>query len=151
VSVDIDGIADDGPAGEGDNVQVDVENIGGAGGDDVLIGNDAANVITGGPIGNAGADHDMIMGLGGNDVIEGRHGNDVVEGGNGDDSVKGGLDDDDLRGGAGLDGLFGEEGDDILTGGEDLDSFICGPGSDTVTDAQRSESPGADCEIFGHI
>jgi Ca2+-binding RTX toxin-like protein len=47
VFVSIDGVANDGFAGEGDNVQADVENIVGGPGDDVLGGSAAVNSIDG--------------------------------------------------------------------------------------------------------
>ena len=49
VFVSLDGTANDGFAGEGDNVLVDVENIIGGSGDDVLGGSAATNSIDGGP------------------------------------------------------------------------------------------------------
>jgi Ca2+-binding RTX toxin-like protein len=49
VFVSIDGVANDGFAGEGDNVLTDVENIIGGSGDDVLGGSTAVNSIDGGP------------------------------------------------------------------------------------------------------
>jgi hypothetical protein len=72
--------ADDGAAGENDNVRVDVEAVAsqtqtgpeGAGGNDTLIGNDAINDLSGGR---------------GNDRIDGGRGNDVLAGGAGDDTI----------------------------------------------------------------
>lgn len=72
---------DDGEAGEGDDVQADVENIwGGAGGDD-LIGSSAGNRITG-----IWGD-DYIDGNAGNDILLGRAGADALRGGAGNDVI----------------------------------------------------------------
>lgn len=70
---------DDGEAGEGDDIQPNVENVyGGAGGDD-LIGSAANNRITG-----LWGD-DYIEGNAGNDTLLGRAGADALLGGAGDD------------------------------------------------------------------
>jgi RTX calcium-binding nonapeptide repeat (4 copies) len=49
VRVSLDGTADDGAAGEGDDARPDLENIVGGDANDVLTGNAAANSIAGGP------------------------------------------------------------------------------------------------------
>ena len=89
--VTLDGIADDGAAGEGDNVGSDVEDIFGGDGDDKLTGNTAANTIDGG----AGDDHitggpgeDVLFGNDGDDTINARDGvRDRIECGAGDDTA----------------------------------------------------------------
>jgi Ca2+-binding RTX toxin-like protein len=68
VTVDIDGVADDGnaadgPAGARDNVKTDIENLVGGNGADTLTGNEQVNNLTGG----LGAD--ILRGLGGNDRL----------------------------------------------------------------------------------
>jgi Ca2+-binding RTX toxin-like protein len=73
VTVDIDGVADDGsgddgPAGARDNVGVDVENLIGGAGADSLTGSPLANVLSGGP----GAD--SLFGLAGADSFQIRDG-----------------------------------------------------------------------------
>lgn len=88
-SVSLDGIANDGEAGEGDNVADDVENIIGGQGDDVFNGSDAPNRIEGGP-GNDTIDGkrgpDQMLGQAGDDTIRSRNGlADVVSCGDGDD------------------------------------------------------------------
>ena len=45
VSVSLDGVANDGHAGEGDNIAADVENLEGGPESDVLVGSDAANAF----------------------------------------------------------------------------------------------------------
>ena len=75
VTVTIDGAANDGATGEGDNVKTDVENlIGGSAGDN-LTGSPSANVIRG------GTGNDSITGLAGDDTEYGEDGTDTfVEG-----------------------------------------------------------------------
>ncbi len=73
VSVDLDGVPDDGEAGEGDNVVTDIENITGGSGPDLLRGGGGANRILGGP----GADD--LDGLSGPDTIEAGAGADTIQ------------------------------------------------------------------------
>src|SRR5690242_4046547 len=65
VSVSLNGSADDGEAGENDNVASDVEVLVGGSGDDQLAGNDGDNAL----LGNAG--NDILGGGGGNDQLDG--------------------------------------------------------------------------------
>jgi Ca2+-binding RTX toxin-like protein len=84
VSVSLNGTADDGEAGEGDNVGNDVEVLVGGSGDDQLAGNDGDNAL----LGNAG--NDILGGGGGNDQLDGGAGNDMLAGGTGSDTLTGG-------------------------------------------------------------
>jgi len=144
VRVTIDGIADDGEPGEGDNVLPDVEVVLGGRGDDVLIGNDAFVNALAGLGGN-----DILVGGGGEiDILFGDRGNDDLIGGPGVDILDGGRGNDRLRGGAGEDELTGGPGRDVLAGGSGSDDFkardregdavLGGPGSDyAVVDGRR--------------
>jgi Ca2+-binding RTX toxin-like protein len=102
VNVDLDGVADDGESGEGDNAGADIEEIFGGAGHDVLTGTDDPNVqnrLVGGPgndtlTGLAGVDRmfgndgqDTFLGGEGNDDFDGDAGADVFNGGNGTDEV----------------------------------------------------------------
>jgi Ca2+-binding RTX toxin-like protein len=75
VTVTIDGTANDGAAGEGDNVYTNVEEVIGGHGKDKLTGNSGTNFLFGGD------DNDSLFGLGGNDVLNGQAGVDTVDGG----------------------------------------------------------------------
>jgi Ca2+-binding RTX toxin-like protein len=106
VTVTMDGVSDDGEAGEFDNVGTDVEDAIGGLGDNFMIGSASGNDLTGGP------------------------GNDIIDGGSGDDTLNGGLGNDRETGGAGNDSVFGEDGDDsilegagndVVAGGADVD------------------------------
>jgi Ca2+-binding RTX toxin-like protein len=127
--VTLDGVADDGAGGEGDNVAADVENIVGGAADDVLVGSAAANRLHGGP-GN-----DELFGEDGNDRLEGEVGDDYLEGGPGTNSLRGAAGNDILVGSLdGRDTFGGGPGDDaisITTDGR-AETVSCGPGADTA-------------------
>ena len=95
------------------------ENAIGGDGNDILIGNAAANSLIG------GAGDDVISGAGGKDTINGNAGADQLLGGAGQDSLVGGTENDIL---------FGEADNDTLTGGEGADSLSGGLGSTNLTD-----------------
>jgi hypothetical protein len=80
LAVTLDATADDGAAGEGDDVRT--EGVTGGAGDDVLIGDDAANELSAGA---GGADR--ISGLGGPDTLVGGPGRDALDGGPGADRL----------------------------------------------------------------
>lgn len=122
-------------------------------GDDLIIGNSLANVLTG----NAGDDeirglggddildggggkdflvggsgNDLAFGGGGADVIFGDGGNDELFGGDGKDFITGDNGDDLISGGSGEDDLRGNNGDDRISGGDSQDLIIGGPGNDRI-------------------
>jgi Ca2+-binding RTX toxin-like protein len=108
LSIDLDDVADDGAAGEKDNVESTVENVWGGRGDDVIIGNAFANELKG----NYG--NDRLYGGSGRDNLYGGNGDDRVYGEGGDDRCYGGAGNDYVHGGSGRDYLFGEAGKDTL-------------------------------------
>lgn len=156
VTVSVNGVADDGAPGEGDNVLGAIGTIQGGAGDDVL---DTGETVT------------ALLGEGGNDTLVGGPRADYVVGGDGDDTIATGDGDDRILGGAGADVLGGGlgrdevsyasanvplrlsigdgpddgaagEGDAILADVEDL---IGGPGTDVIIgddDANRLVSNG---------
>jgi Ca2+-binding RTX toxin-like protein len=97
VTVRLNGVADDGAAGEGDNVLGRVTGITGGSGNDVLEAGPRSSGLFG-----AGGD-DMLVGSADGDTIDGGEGNDSVSGGGGDDHLAGGAGTDDLAGGDGFD------------------------------------------------
>ncbi len=130
-----------------------IENAVGGAGNDTVIGNDAANILSGGAgkdslIGAVGADTlnggdsgDTISGGGGADVIAGGAGNDSIDAGDdgdtidasaGADIIDGGAGSDNLSGGNGSDSALGGEGDDTLAGGVGKDTLIGGDGADSL-------------------
>lgn len=134
LSIDLDNVADDGNAGEGDNVRTNVENIWGGRGNDYLGGSKAGNQLKG----NYG--NDTIRGGGGNDNIYGDHGNDRLYGDDGNDRLFGGSGDDYLRGGEGSDYLLGQAGADRLYGDAGSDRLWGGTGNDYLHGGSGTDS-----------
>ncbi len=95
--------------------------------DDDIVGNAAANSLSGGP-GN-----DILNGGGGGDILDGGVGDDTLSGGLEDDTLDGGAGNDTLSGGAGNDSLIGDGGNDTLAGGAGDDSLEGGDGNDRFT------------------
>jgi hypothetical protein len=142
IAVDLDGVADDGESGEGDNAMPDVEDVMGGTGNDTLVGD------------------------GGPNVLRGFDGADTIRGGDGDDTLHGvGVPDnpfapgaaenlrqtivdegDDVDGGPGADTFDADEGDDTLRARDGFrDTLRCGPGTDGG-EGDRVDDVGADCE-----
>src|SRR4029079_4333830 len=99
LNISPDGVANDGAAGEGDNIGADVSTVLGGYGADTYTGNAGPNAFDGG------------------------EGNDAINGAGGDDNLVGGAGNDRIAGGDGQDVLGGESGDDILAGGARVDRF----------------------------
>jgi Ca2+-binding RTX toxin-like protein len=88
----INGAADDGQAGERDNIGLDVETVVGGAGNDLITGSAFNNVLRGGP-GNdtltGGLGLDSLFGEGGDDTLFARDGVvDLLDGGTGTDSAQ---------------------------------------------------------------
>jgi Ca2+-binding RTX toxin-like protein len=96
----MDGIANDGEAGEGDNVDGTIDTI----------------------FGGAAADRIDAQTQSGGKAIYGNDGNDTLTGGDGDDRLNGGLGDNHLRGAAGDDDLVGRYGRDVFHGDAGIDT-----------------------------
>ncbi|MDQ5808842.1 MAG: hypothetical protein M3320_09215, partial [Actinomycetota bacterium] len=122
VVLDLDGVADDGNATEGDNAHGDIEHVVGGLAADTLTGDGGPNVLSG----LDGAD--TLRGGGGADALYGfRAAHPFMS----DDAqlVDGG---DDLDGEAGADTIFGESGSDKIEARDDTaDTITCGAGNDT--------------------
>ena len=144
VDVDLDGVAPDGEAGEGDVIGPFVTAIRGGAGPDRLVGNDRSNYVFGGPGGDLIVLHggpDGAYGEGGRDLISGGPGDEFVLAAHGEGSVVSGDEgDDDLTAGAGAtalggpgrDKLHGDTSAQTLDGGPDLDEFDGRGGGDTI-------------------
>ena len=162
VAVTIDAMADDGEAGEHDEVWVDVENVIGGAGDDVIVGSTVANVLDGGP------GDDTLSGGPGNDTLRGGPGTNTLNGDAGDDRFDQGSaadGDDTLHGGTGFDTVdYSARTNDLVVvmdgvtaGGElgeadrvgvDVEAVVGGAGDDDLTgnagDNQLEGGPGTD-------
>ena len=134
LTVTLDGVADDGESGEGDNVGVDIENVTGGLGDDTITGSAAANTLLGGP---------------GDDVLDGAAGADLLSGGIGIDTVDysartlavsvdlDGASDDGEPGEndnvlADIEDILGGSGPDVLRGSSGANRILGGPGADDI-------------------
>jgi Ca2+-binding RTX toxin-like protein len=129
VNVSLDGVANDGSAGEGDNVGSDIENI---------LGTTGNDVFTGGP------GPDGFEGNSGSDLIHGGAGNDTLSGGSGDDQVYGEAGNDKVEGGSGADLVDGGPGSDQIYGDIASCSFLCPFDPDTIA-AVDGERDSVDC------
>ena len=114
---------------------ISIENITTGAFNDILVGNDQANVLTSGDaldnlFGFAG--DDTLNGDGGNDRLFGGDGNDTLDGGADDDFLVGNAGDDTLIGGDGVDVLFGVIGNNTLRAGEGDDALLGGTGNDML-------------------
>ena len=142
VVADPGGGADDGEAGEGDDIGSDVEEIHGGAGNDTLRGTGMDESLRGGP----GADTlDAGAGI---DTLEGNDGADTLLGGDDNDTLLGGNDGDTLDGGPGGDIFSGDAGgDQLLARDGESDGINCGADADTaVLDASSLDTADPECE-----
>lgn len=127
VVVSVDGAANDGAAGEGDNVAADVEELEGSGGNDVLAGNELVNRFFGSPgndtyIGGAGNDDYLASSDPGADTFHGGAGTvDAVSYSGRSQAIVVNLD------GQANDGTSAVEGDNVMP---DVESVSGGQGAD---------------------
>jgi Ca2+-binding RTX toxin-like protein len=132
VTVTLAGGADDGLAGEGDEV-LEVERVVGGSGFDTLIGTEGGNRLYGGP------GDDRLDGRGGADMLAGARGNDLLQGGPGEDVFR-------------ADSFV--DGSDAMQGGPDADvaDYTRRPGN-VVADpdgfADDGDRPGATLTFDG--
>jgi Ca2+-binding RTX toxin-like protein len=131
VSVRYDGVANDGAAGEADNVDASVEVVTGSPAGDTFVGDAAPNNF------DAGLGDDQIDGGDGDDTIAGSDGGDAIVAGNGNDGVNAGIGADTVEGGPGDDTIAVRDGE--------KDSVTCGIGNDTV-EADSQDEVFSDCE-----
>jgi RTX calcium-binding nonapeptide repeat (4 copies) len=144
LNLSVNGVADDGAAGEGDNIGADIGTVVGGHGSDVMTGNDRRNLFGG------GEGDDVLTGGGSDDQLHGGSGNDRVFGEDGQDVVAGGDGDDYIVGGPGVDRFWGEDVDACIpsscASGQDRieardgnqEMIDCGPGTDSaVVDANE--------------
>ncbi len=113
ITVNSDGTATGGEAGENDDI-LGAELFRGGLGNDTLEGSTGADCLMG------GGGNDLLQGNGGDDTLEGDGGNDTLEGGDGNDWLAGGDGDDCLAGGGGVDSLNGGAGNDTADFSDDV-------------------------------
>ena len=129
MTISLDGQANDGTPGEGDNVGSDIEKIEGTTGNDFFTG-------------SAGADN--FEGDSGDDEIHGAGGSDDLYGGSGDDKMFGDAGNDKLQGAAGADTVDGGAGLDQIYGDNASCSVFCAFDADTLF-ARDGEKDAVDC------
>lgn len=135
VTITLDGVANDGMAGEADNVHPDVETVGGSAGNDVIVGSDGPNHLWGGD------GDDVIRGMGGDDRLSGDNGNDAVDGGPGNDELTGGCMTDTLIGGPGTDAFYSDSSP----------TSVCGPLLRSPHDRVEAADGERDAMIFCQV
>ena len=150
------GQADDGAAGEGDNLSAAGYVWGGAGadtlisargdaldygatiaggrGDDTIVGSRKGDLLSGG-----GGDDDLAGGAGNDELKDpayfggpGKSGNDSAAGGQGNDWIELGRGDDEAAGGPGRDRIVLGPGSDSASGGDGNDSLVGEAGRDEI-------------------
>jgi hypothetical protein len=126
IHVDLGAGGTNGAAGERDRLS-DIENVDGGHGNDVIVGDGAANALSG------GAGDDTVLGRGGNDHLDQATGTGTVRGGDGSDYL------------AGAGALVGDAGDDVLYPARSPAQVRCGSGRDVVHYPQGRLL--ADCEL----
>ena len=128
IAISIDGQANDGASGEGDNIGSDIEQINGTLGNDVFTGSAGADGF------NGSAGNDEIHGAGGNDDLRGSDSDDRVFGDAGDDFVEGGFDTDTVDGGPGSDRIYGDIAGCSVGCTPDVDKLFARDGTRDVVD-----------------
>jgi Ca2+-binding RTX toxin-like protein len=131
VTVDLDGVADDGEPSKADTLS-GIETVVGGAGNDRLTGNASFNSL----IGRDGAD--TLVGLEGEDLLGGGAGTDRLSGGATFDFLAAGSGDDRVYGGGGSDFMSGQLSIDILRGGLGRDDMSGGRGADTFFARDRT-------------
>ena len=130
--------------GNGTDKLRDVEGVLGSFLDDVIIGDENSNSLSG------AAGEDLIMGGAGNDLIGAGPFDDDVAGGPGNDTIFGATGEDELHGDKGADTLEGYQGNDFLDGGVGDDPLLAGQGGDdTVYGAEGDDILFGDYEPCG--
>jgi Ca2+-binding RTX toxin-like protein len=170
VTVSIDGVANDGAPGEGDDVATDVEDVFSGSGNDTLIGSAGSNYLSAGAGDDTirgGAGDDRLVGVGGDDVLDGGVGADVFAGGIGRDradyaaraaaltiDIDGFADD----GAAGegdnvnldVENVTGGARNDVITGSASANSLVGGAGSDRLYGVDGDDDLDTTDWVFGN-
>jgi hypothetical protein len=154
VAVTLNGAADDGRTGEGDDVERVTSNVSGT-----FVTSDAPDTLE--VWSNLDHGASVIRSLGGNDAVTGGNNRETIDGGLGDDRLEGGYGDDMITGGPGRDVIIGDKsgsecglfescsypvGNDVIDARDgEADNVTCGVGDDRATvDPQDTVAP--DCE-----
>jgi Ca2+-binding RTX toxin-like protein len=121
-----DGLANDGEAGENDNISPQVDGLESGAGNDTLVAGPVNSYLYGGQGNNT------LTGGPGADQLEAQDGNDTMSGGDGPDELGGQGGNNNLKGGAGDDYLSAGEGTNAMDGGTGDDSLYVDDGTSDV-------------------
>jgi Ca2+-binding RTX toxin-like protein len=144
VSATINGIADDGEAGEGDNLIGTITGLTGGEGSDNLVAGPSTRSL----VGNGG--NDILLGSTGRSDLLGGTGNDQLLGGNGSDFLTGGPGADVLSGGDGLDeASYGGDAPLRLSIGDGANDGAAGEGDDIRADVEALAGGQGDDVLIG--
>ncbi len=110
----------------GTDTLLNIENVVGGRGNDIIRGDDGANSLYG------GTGKDLLEGRDGDDILYGGSHSDTLLGGNGRDIINGGLQPDVIQGNGGNDRLHGDSGADTIHGGRGNDTIFGGTGNDII-------------------
>lgn len=146
ISISLDGVANDGRTGEGDNVKADVEEVASGRGADFLTGNAGSNIFSGGDGG------DTMVGNEGADTYSGGAGADLLSEGNASITTDA-LDADTYFGGPGVDTVryFSAQQrvvvdlDDVADDGRD------GEGDNVRSDVENLEGGAGNDSLTGNV
>jgi hypothetical protein len=134
VTVTLDGVADDGEAGEGDLVDAAVTSV---------LGGEAGDLLV------AGATRVMLDGGGGDDRVVGSPDPDTLGGGDGHDRLEGGAGDDSLLRDPGADVLRGGPGRDVVA--YDVFPYVLAPVTVTLDDRPGDGPPGEHDDVGSDV
>ena len=147
VRASIDGVADDGEPGEGDNLGAGVSAVTGGSGNDAISGGASTDDLKGGP------GDDVVSGGGDKDFLNGGEGNDTLRGDDGDEVFGPEPGADTVRGGAGFDQMDYTRSDDkgavTVTLDDQPGDGLAGESDDIGTDIEALRGGGGDDRLIG--
>ena len=147
VNASIDGVADDGEPGEGDNLGAGVSAVTGGSGNDAISGGANTDDLKGGP------GDDVVSGGGDKDFLNGGEGNDTLRGDDGDEVFGPEPGADTVRGGAGFDQMDYTRPDDkgavTVTLDDQPGDGLAGENDDVGTDVEALRGGRGDDRLTG--
>ena len=143
----LDGVANDGEPGEGDQLGPGVIGVAGGSGPDAITGGARDDFLYG------GRGNDTILGVAGKDFLSGNEGDDTVDGGAGDETFYADPGADVVRGGAGTDRMSYDRGDDKSPVSVTLDDQrgdgVPGENDDIGADVENLSGAAGDDRLVG--
>ena len=114
---------------------ISIENLEGSYFNDLLIGDDGANILSG---------------LSGNDQLYGRLGDDTLDGGEGNNNLDAGEGNNTIKAGSGNDGIYAGSGNDVIDAGAGDNRIFAGEGKNEITTGSGNDiiSGGSSADII---